>query len=130
MFALYLKMLYLGSGRRYGEHLLFALHVNGFAFLALTLLMVVPDLFGIVSLMLWLWLLLYTPVAMRRGYGGSRLATGVRWLVLMALHAVGMVLAIVTAVAFGIVHCSGFDRAMPKSLRRLTVGQVGSAPHP
>ena len=104
LFALYLKMLYLGSGRRYGEHLLFALHVNGFAFLALTLLMVVPDLLGIVSFLLWLWLLLYTPVAMRRVYGGSRLATGVRWLVLMALHAVGMVLAIVTAVAFGIVH--------------------------
>jgi hypothetical protein len=29
---------------------------------------------------LWLWLLLYTPVAMRRVYGGSRLVTGVRWL--------------------------------------------------
>ncbi|UUZ52454.1 hypothetical protein LP419_23575 [Massilia sp. H-1] len=32
LFALYLKLLYLGSGRRYGEHLLFALHSNAFAF--------------------------------------------------------------------------------------------------
>ena len=104
LFALYLKALYLGSGRRYGEHLLFALHVNAFAFLALTLLMVVPDVLGLVSLLLWLWLLAYTPVAMRRVYGGSRLVTGVRWLVLMALHVVGMVLAIVSAVGFGILH--------------------------
>jgi hypothetical protein len=104
LFALYLKILYLGSGRRYGEHLLFALHVNGFAFLALTLLMIVPDMFGIVSFLLWLWLLLYTPVAMRRVYGGSRLVTGLRWLVLMALHVVGMALAIGAAFGFGIVH--------------------------
>jgi hypothetical protein len=104
LFALYLKVLYLGSGRRYGEHLLFALHVNGFAFLALTLVMVVPDLFGIVSFALWLWLLLYTPVAMRRVYGGSRLTTGVRWFVLMALHVTGMGLAIGAAFGFGILH--------------------------
>lgn len=104
LFALYLKVLYLGSGRRYGEHLLFALHVNGFAFLALTLLMAVPDLFGIVSFALWLWLVFYTPVAMRRVYGGSRLATGVRWLVLMALHVTGMGLAIGAAFGFGILH--------------------------
>jgi hypothetical protein len=104
LFAFYLKLLYLGSGRRYGEHLLFALHVNAFAFLALTLLMLVPDLLGIVSFVLWLWLLFYTPVAMRRVYGGSRLMTGVRWFVLMALHVTGMGLAIGAAFAFGIVH--------------------------
>jgi hypothetical protein len=28
LFALYLKVLYLGSGRRFGEHLLFALHTQ------------------------------------------------------------------------------------------------------
>ena len=104
LFALYLKILYLGSGRRYGEHLLFALHVNAFAFLALTLLMVVPDIVGIVQFVLWLWLLLYTPVAMRRVYGGSRLVTGVRWFVLMALHVTGVGLAIGAAFAFGILH--------------------------
>jgi hypothetical protein len=104
LFALYLKVLYLGSGRRYGEHLLFALHVNGFAFLALALIMLVPDLFGIVSFLLWLWLVLYTPVAMRRVYGGSRLMTGVRWFVLMALHVTGMGLAIGAAFGIGILH--------------------------
>jgi hypothetical protein len=104
LFALCLKMLYLGAGRRYGEHLLFALHVNGFAFLAMTLMMVVPGFLGIVSWVLGLWLVFYTPVAMRRVYGGSRLATGVRWLVLMALHVIGITLAIGAAVGFGILH--------------------------
>jgi hypothetical protein len=104
LFALYLKVLYLGSGRRYGEHLLFALHVNGFAFLAMTLMMITPGFLGIVAWILGLWLVAYTPVAMRRVYGGSRLGTGVRWFVLMTLHMVGMVLALVTAVAFGVLH--------------------------
>jgi hypothetical protein len=103
LFALYLKVLYLGSGRRYGEHLLFALHANGFAFLAMTLLMV-PYLPGLVTGALWLWLAFYLPTAMRRVYGGSRLATGLRWIVLMVLHLIGMGLAIGAAVGFGIVH--------------------------
>jgi hypothetical protein len=103
-FALYLKLLYLGSGRRYGEHLLFALHANGFAFAALTLLMVVPDIFGFVSWGVGLWLVAYLPLAMWRVYGGSRFATGLRWLVLMALHGVGICLAIGAAVGFGILH--------------------------
>jgi hypothetical protein len=104
LFALYLKVLYLGSGRRYGDHLLFALHANGFAFLALTLLMLVPDVLGITSFVLGLWLAFYLPVAMRRVYGGSRLATGLRWIVLMVLHLIGMSLAIGAAVGFGILH--------------------------
>jgi hypothetical protein len=104
LFALYLKVMYLGSGRRYGEHLLFALHVNGFAFLAMTLMMITPGFLGIVAWILGLWLVFYTPVAMRRVYGGSRLGTGVRWFVLMTLHMVGMILALVTAVAFGVLH--------------------------
>jgi hypothetical protein len=41
---------------------------------------------------------------MRRVYGGSRLMTGVRWFVLMALHVTGVGLAIGAAFAFGILH--------------------------
>ena len=103
-FALWLKVLYLGSGRRYGEHLLFALHANAFAFALLTLLILVPDGFGIVSWGLGLWLLAYLPLAMQRVYGGLRLATGLRWVVLMVLHLIGIGLAIGAAVGFGILH--------------------------
>jgi hypothetical protein len=100
-FAMYLKLLYLGSGRRYGEHLLFALHANAFAFLMLVLMMLVPAVpylrFG-----LGLWLAFYLPTAMRKVYGGSRKLTFVRWIVLMALHLTGMTLAMLGALMLAI----------------------------
>ncbi|KLU36044.1 hypothetical protein AB595_15155 [Massilia sp. WF1] len=104
LFAFYLKVLYLGSGRRYGEHLLFALHTNGFAFLTMALMLLVPSGFGLVEWLLGLWLAFYLPTAMRRVYGGSRKLTGLRWIFLMLLHLVTVGLAIVAALAFGILH--------------------------
>jgi hypothetical protein len=103
VFAFFLKLLYLGSGRRYGEHLLFALHTNGFAFLTMTLMML-PLVPGIVDFALWLWLVFYLPTAMRRVYGGSRTLTGLRWIVLMLLHLVTMGAAVFLAVAYGLLH--------------------------
>jgi hypothetical protein len=95
VFAFFLKLLYLGSGRRYGEHLLFALHTNGFAFLMLSLLVVTPGFIPYLRGALVLWLAFYLPTAMRRVYGGSRLATFWRWCVLMFLHLLCMSAAIV-----------------------------------
>jgi hypothetical protein len=100
LFALYLKLLYLGSGRRYGEHLLFALHSNAVAF----------ALFGLIRLAGWdwlryalvIWLALYLPVAMRRVYGGGWLATGLRWVVLMSVHQLGMAAAIIATMALAL----------------------------
>ncbi|MGB9108761.1 MAG: hypothetical protein WCC39_08750, partial [Telluria sp.] len=104
LFALYLKVLYLGSGRRFGEHLLFALHSNGFAFLMLALMLLVPTGWGLVKWMLGLWLAFYLPTAMRRVYGGSRKATALRWIVLMFLHLVTLVTAIASTVGVGVFH--------------------------
>jgi len=106
VFALYLKALYLGSGRRFGEHLLFALHTNAFAYLAFILWLLVPALpgAGLVNFALWLWLVFYLPTAMRRVYGGSRLMTALRWMVLMFLHLVTMGFAVLGGVAFGVLH--------------------------
>ncbi|QNA97850.1 DUF3667 domain-containing protein [Massilia sp. Se16.2.3] len=101
LFAAYLKLLYLGSGRRYGEHLLFALHTNAFAFLALSLLLILPSGIPLVGTALTLWLMFYTPTAMRRVYGGGRLMTGLRWIALMTLHFFSMVLAVVAVTALG-----------------------------
>jgi hypothetical protein len=100
-FALYLKLLYLGSGRRYGEHLLFALHTNAFAFLMLILVMVLPAI-PYLRPALVLWLTFYLPTAMRKVYGGSRKATFARWMVLMGLHLLGMTLAMLGALALTI----------------------------
>nr|WP_307728145.1 DUF3667 domain-containing protein [Massilia terrae] len=104
MFALYLKLLYLGSGRRYGEHLLFALHTNAFAFLVLILMMLVPTWIPYAHAAMWLWLVFYLPTAMRKVYGGSRIATLVRWMVAMLLHLIGMFSAIVSAFMMAVVH--------------------------
>jgi hypothetical protein len=84
VFALYLKILYLRSGRRYGEHMLFALHANAFAFLLLGVIQAVPWTWA--NIVLLTWLLAYLPVAMQRVYGGGKLITGMRWLVLMAFY--------------------------------------------
>lgn len=98
LFAGYLKLLYLGSGRRYGEHFLFALHTNAFAFFMLSVMMLVPGSWDFVRFVMFVWLAFYLPTAMRRVYGGARLATGVRWLVLTFLHILSIVVAILLAV--------------------------------
>jgi hypothetical protein len=68
VFALYLKGLYLGTGRRYGEHLLFALHANAFAFAVFSVFLVMPE--GFLKFMLFCWLIGYlqsqSPAWMRR----------------------------------------------------------------
>jgi hypothetical protein len=104
LFALFLKILYLGSGKRYGEHLLFALHTNAFAFLMLTLLILIPAGVPFVGKLLGLWLIFYLPTAMRRVYGGSRKLTALRWCVLMFFHLTALVAAIVATVGVGASH--------------------------
>ena len=99
VFALFLKILYLGKGRTYGEHFLFALHTNAFAFFMLSLLILVPEGWGIVSFALIVWLTFYLPTAMRRVYGGTRTMTAVRWFVLMTLHFISLCVAAVAAVS-------------------------------
>lgn len=104
IFAMYLKLLYLGSGKRYGEHLLFALHTNAFAFAMFGLFIALGPLsLGPVKFLLVLWLLFYLPTAMRRVYGGSRWATALRWMVLANLHALSIGMALLVAFGFAIV---------------------------
>jgi hypothetical protein len=95
LFAFYLKLLYLGSGRLYGEHFLFALHTNAFAYLQITLMMLSP--WGFLTFLLGVWLVFYLPTAMRRVYGGSRIVTFLRWVVLATLHALSLAVAVLAA---------------------------------
>ncbi|WP_169444492.1 DUF3667 domain-containing protein [Massilia niastensis] len=97
VFALFLKLLYLGTRRRYGEHFLFALHSNAFAFVMLSVFMLTPDGWSFVRLLTMGWLVFYLPTAMRRVYGGSRLVTGLRWIALMMLHMLSLIVAVVAA---------------------------------
>ncbi|KAB8058375.1 DUF3667 domain-containing protein [Janthinobacterium sp. FT14W] len=100
LFALFLKILYLGSGRRYGEHFLFALHTNAFAFITMALMILIPV--DIIRLVLGAWLLAYLPWAMWRVYPSGKLATVCRWALLMAAYCLTMGLAIVACIATGV----------------------------
>jgi hypothetical protein len=106
VFALFLKLLYLGSGRRYGEHFLFALHSNAFAFFTMSLFILAHG-WDPVRVVLLAWLFSYLPVAMQRVYGGSRLGTGVRWIVLLVLHLLSLVAAVFAVAMGGMVALAG-----------------------
>jgi len=96
LFALYLKILYLGSGRRYGEHFLFALHVNAFAFLMLSVLILIPETWKFITFAMLLWLVFYLPIAMRRVYESGWASTVIRWIVLIFAHIVTLASAVLT----------------------------------
>jgi Protein of unknown function (DUF3667) len=100
VFAVYLKLLYLGSGRRYGEHLLFALHTNSFAFFMFAALLYLPE--GFMKGMLWLWVIGYLPWAMRRVYNKGRFGTFWRWVVLAILHSLSLAFAVLGVMAMGV----------------------------
>lgn len=95
LFAFYLKLAYLGTGRRYGEHLLFALHSNAFAFLMVGLIMSMP--ISLAKTALVIWLVLYLPFAMHRVYGGKHWLTFLRWLAVIALHMMSLAAAVFSA---------------------------------
>jgi hypothetical protein len=101
LFAFYLKLLYLGTGRRYGEHLLFALHSNTFAYLMVGLIMAVP--FFLAKTVLVIWLVLYLPFAMQRVYGGKRWLTFLRWLVVVSLHLMSLAAAVFSALVLAMI---------------------------
>lgn len=103
LFALYLKLLYLGSGRRYGEHLLFALHSNAFAFGMFSVLILIGYLdIGLLTFASVVWLLAWLPMAMQRVYGGARWLTFVRWQVLSMLHLVSIAAGIIGSFGFAV----------------------------
>jgi hypothetical protein len=104
VFALYLKILYLGTGRRYGEHLLFALHANAFAFVMFSAFALMPE--GFFKFVLFCWLLAYLPWAMRRVYRKSWWSTALRWAALVVLHLLSMAGAIAVTMLLGIALAS------------------------
>jgi hypothetical protein len=120
LFALYLKLLYRGTARVYGEHLVFALHANAFAFLLASVMVALPgnvawlmiaaaqhalplvSVWDYLQLLPLVWLLAYLPLAMRRVYGGSRLATAGKWVVLLTVHVLVIAMLTVCAELIGV----------------------------
>ena len=85
-FALWMKLVYWNRRLRYTEHLVFALHLHAFWFIALGLTLLHQPWLGGVALVA---MPVYTALAMRRVYGG-------RWVPLLLRGAVAGLLYIVT----------------------------------
>ena len=97
VFAGILALFY--RGRKYPEHLYFAIHLHAFTFLALTVAELLkltgsPVLAVVGSLIGVIWLPIYATLALRRVYGGSLGRTVAKVL------AIGAIYGVATAVAF------------------------------
>ncbi len=111
LLALALKVLYVGSGRYYVEHLLFTVHYHAFFFLIVTLtifvhaseeLLHLPDwLLGIFTAVVVLYIQpVYLYKALRRVYQQGHIATFIRW----ALLSVAYVAAFFTTMAVTLIY--------------------------
>jgi len=100
IFALWLKVLYLGTGKKYGEHMLFALHTNAFAFVMLGVFIFLPD--GFLKFVAFCWVAGYLPWAMQRVYQKGKWGTFWRWALLGVLHGISLAIAIMGVMGLGI----------------------------
>ena len=90
-FALWLKLAYRNRRLRYTEHLVFALHVHAFWFIAL--LFTLPG-WGLLTAMALLTVPIYTLTAMKCVYEGRRRARLLRACLVSALYGTTLVLAL------------------------------------
>ena len=101
LFAGLLQLAYLRHHRRYGVHLLFALHYHAFVFLDLLLLQVPwPE---IVATALRLAIPVYLVLALRRVYGGKLWLTGVGAGIVLLVYSILIGVTLFTAAAVSII---------------------------
>jgi hypothetical protein len=95
IYALLLKLFYLGQHRYYVETLVFATHLHTFAFIVFTALLVLPtgstiewvrSLAGWASSLLWIGFMVYHYLALKRYYGGSHATTLLKFTGLTLLY--------------------------------------------
>jgi len=96
-FALWLKGVYLNRRMRYTEHLVFALHVHAFWFVALLLMLPGWDPLALAALFA---VPVYTLMAMRRVYGGRFWPRLLRAGFVSALYGTTLVLALAGLAVF------------------------------
>jgi Protein of unknown function (DUF3667) len=99
-FALWLKLVYLNRRLRYTEHLVFALHLHTFWFLALLLTLLGQDLLTAFAIMA---LPAYALLAMKRAYAGRWWPLLVRAALVSLLYGVTMTFAVVGLVLWTLV---------------------------
>lgn len=107
IFAALLMLVYRARRRSYATHLIVSLHLHAFVFAGLTVALLLawalPDaLQRVAAFPLALWLVSYTPLALRRVYGGGLVGATARTTLLIGIYAV-VVLAAIAALAVGLV---------------------------
>lgn len=85
-------------GRKYPEHLYFAIHFHSFVFLALALAAIVKftrwsPLIGVVGTIAALWIPIYATLALRRAYGGSVMRTVAKEIGIASIYSVVSIVA-------------------------------------
>ena len=101
LLGLCLKLLYWRSRYYYGEHLVFSMHTNSFALIAIAGMVLIPS--TLIMLALAVWLLAYLPISMHRTYGGGWIGTIVRAALLLGMQAAAGVAAMVAVAALTMV---------------------------
>ena len=111
LFALLLKILYLGSGRGYLEHLVVALYSHCFLLLMLMLMFVLSAannagapawLTGLGYSAIWIWMPIYLWMMQRRIYGGGWFSNLVRYLLIGTTYIVLVTFATMYAALVGL----------------------------
>jgi hypothetical protein len=94
LYAFLLKLVYIRRKRFYVEHFVFALHLHAFMFLLFTLMLLLRNV-EVLPGLLFLWMCIYSWIAMKRVYGQGWLKTTFKWftigwayLVILSLGAV------------------------------------------
>ncbi|GAB3389994.1 DUF3667 domain-containing protein [Lysobacter fragariae] len=114
VFALLLKVCYLGTGRGYLEHLVVALYSHAYLLITLLALFLLSSLadalpsldIAITVLMigLWLWIPVYLLLTQKRVYGQRWLVTTLRYAVIGSVYLVLVTFATLFAILAGITH--------------------------
>ena len=101
IYALLLKVMYVGNRRYYSEHLVFAMHIHTVAYLVFTVMVLVPDnAFGAwVNLVSLLGLAVYCFLALKRYYENGVFATLVKSGLLGAMYSGLLVVTLIGAAA-------------------------------
>jgi len=95
--------------RKYPEHLYFALHLQAFVFVALTISTVarltrVPVVTGIVSALVVGWIVVYAVRAARRVYGGSVAMTVAKGAAIVMMNSIAGLAGMIVAIYWAAVH--------------------------
>ena len=101
LFAAIVALFY--RGRKYPEHLYFAIHFHAFIFLALSVsglakLTQVPALATTVGIVAKLWIPVYATLAFRRVYGGSLIGTLAKEFAILMLYSIASIVGLLVLV--------------------------------